>query len=78
MVESSMTHSSSGAFSASNKASHTPFYASRRKRRHTEENRGYVFVALDRTSKLAFAELQPRATKMLAADILRRVLAAIP
>ena len=31
-----MTHSSSGAFSASNKASHTPFCASRRKRRHTE------------------------------------------
>ena len=37
-----------------------------------------LFVALDRTSKLAFTEGQPRATKMLAADLLRRVLAAIP
>ena len=45
---------------------------------HTEEGRVYLFVAIDRTSKLAFAELQPRATKMLAADFLRRVLAAIP
>lgn len=44
----------------------------------TEEGKVYLFVALDRTSKLAFAELQPRATKMLAADFLRRVLAAIP
>ena len=45
---------------------------------HTEEGRVYLFVAIDRTSKLAFAELQPRATKRLAADFLRRVLAAIP
>jgi transposase-like protein len=45
---------------------------------HTEEGRVYLFVAIDRTSKLAFAELQPRATKMRAADFLRRVLAAIP
>jgi transposase InsO family protein len=37
-----------------------------------------IFVAIDRTSKGAFAELQPRATKMLAADFLRRVLAALP
>ena len=44
----------------------------------TEEGKVYLFVAIDRTSKLAFAELQPRATKMLAADFLRRVLAAIP
>jgi len=44
----------------------------------TEEGKVYLFVALDRTSKPAFAELQPRATKMLAADFLRRVLAAIP
>ena len=34
-------------------------------------------MAIDRTSKLAFAKLQPRATKMLAAEFLRRVLAAI-
>ena len=44
----------------------------------TEEGRAYLFVAIDRTSKRAFAEWQPRATKMLAADFLRRVLAAIP
>jgi transposase InsO family protein len=35
-------------------------------------------VAIDRTSKLAFAEVQARATKRRAADFLRRVLAAIP
>ena len=35
-------------------------------------------MAIDRTSKLAFAELQSRDTKMLAADFLRRVLASIP
>ena len=45
---------------------------------HTEEGRGYLFVAIDRTSKVAFAELHPRATKMLAAEFLRRVLAALP
>jgi len=45
---------------------------------HTQEGKGYLFVAIDRTSKLAFAEVQPRATKRLAADFLRRVLAAIP
>ena len=44
---------------------------------HTEEGRVYPFVATDRTSQLAFAGLQPRATKILAADFLRRVLAAI-
>ena len=35
-------------------------------------------MAIDRTSKVAFAGLQPRATKMLAAEFLRRVLAALP
>lgn len=30
----------------------------------TEEGRVYLFVAIDRTSKVAFAELQPRATKL--------------
>jgi transposase InsO family protein len=45
---------------------------------HPEEGRVYLFVAIDRTRKLAFAELQPRAPKMLAADFLRRVLTAIP
>lgn len=38
----------------------------------------YLFVALDRTGKEAFAELQPQATKLLAADFLRRVLTKLP
>jgi hypothetical protein len=28
----------------------------------TEQGKRYLFVAIDRTSKVAFAELQPRAT----------------
>lgn len=40
----------------------------------TEEGRQYLFVAIDRTSKVAFAELPHRATRMVAADFLRRVL----
>jgi transposase InsO family protein len=44
----------------------------------TEEGRQYLFVAIDRTSKVAFAELQPRATRMIAADFLRRVLEKLP
>ncbi|AMJ67758.1 DDE-type integrase/transposase/recombinase [Hymenobacter sp. PAMC 26628] len=44
----------------------------------TEAGTVYRFAALDRTSKPAFAAWHPRATKMLAADFLRRVLAAIP
>ena len=38
----------------------------------------YLFVAIDRTSKVALAELHPRAMKILAAEFLRRVLAALP
>lgn len=44
----------------------------------TEEGRQYLFVAIDRTSKVAFAELHPRATRMVAADFLRRVLDKLP
>jgi len=44
----------------------------------TEEGRQYLFVAIDRTSKVAFAEWQPQATKRLAAEFLRRVLAKLP
>jgi hypothetical protein len=40
----------------------------------TEEGRQYLFVAIDRTSKVAFAEPHPRATRMVAADFLRCVL----
>ena len=46
--------------------------------RHPEQGRVYLLVAIDRTSQLAFAALQPRARKMLAAAFLRRVLATIP
>lgn len=45
---------------------------------HTEEGKRYLFVAIDRTSKVAFAELHPRATRMLAAEFLRRVLEKLP
>ena len=38
---------------------------------HTEEGRLYLFVAIDRTSKFAFAQLHERATRRIAADFLR-------
>jgi len=44
----------------------------------TEEGKRYLFVAIDRTSKVAFAELHPRATRMIAAGFLRRVLDKLP
>ena len=44
----------------------------------TEEGKQYLFVAIDRTSKLAFAELHPHATQAVAVDFLRRVLKRIP
>ena len=44
----------------------------------TEEGKVYLFVAIDRTSKLAFAELHPEATAVVAADFWRRVVAAVP
>ena len=37
-----------------------------------------MFVAIDRTSKVTFAELHPRATRMLAAEFRRRVLEKLP
>ena len=45
---------------------------------HTEEGRVDLFVAIDRTSKLAFAELQSQATIRAAGGFLRRVLAKLP
>jgi transposase-like protein len=45
---------------------------------HTQEGRQYLFVAIDRTSKVAFAELHPKAKRMVAADFLRRVLEKLP
>ena len=42
----------------------------------TKEGRQYLFVAIDRTSKVTFAE--PRATRMAAADFLRRRMLKLP
>ena len=44
----------------------------------TEEGKLYMFVATDRTSKFAFAELHERATRRIAADFLRRLIDAVP
>lgn len=43
-----------------------------------EEGRQCPFVAIDRTSKVAFAELHPRAKRVMAAEFLRRVLDKLP
>src|SRR3954464_3428855 len=45
---------------------------------HTEEGRLYLFVAIDRTSKFAFAELHEKATRRVAGDFLRALAAAVP
>ena len=45
---------------------------------HTEEGRLHLFVAIDRTSKFAFAQLHGRATRRIAADFLRAPVAAAP
>lgn len=44
----------------------------------TEEGKLYLFVAIDRTSKFAFAELHERATRPVAAEFLRHLIAAVP
>lgn len=45
---------------------------------HTEEGRLYLFVAIDRTSKFAFAQLHEKATRRIAADFLRALIKAVP
>ena len=40
----------------------------------TEAGKLYLFVAIDRTRKFAYAELHPRATKLIAAGFLRTLL----
>lgn len=45
---------------------------------HTQQGKSYLFVAVDRTSKVAFAQLYPKATKLVAADFLHRALAYFP
>lgn len=44
----------------------------------TEEGKLYLFVAIDRTSKFAFAELHERMTRLAAAEFLRHLIAAVP
>src|SRR3954465_9287243 len=45
---------------------------------HTEQGRLYLFVAIDRTSKFAFVELHEKATRRIAGDFLRHLIAAVP
>lgn len=44
----------------------------------TEEGKLYLFVAIDRTSKFAYAELVERAGKVEAAQFLRNLIATVP
>ena len=44
----------------------------------TEEGKLNLFVAIDRTSKFAYAELHEKATRTIACDFLRRLIAAVP
>ena len=44
----------------------------------TAEGKLYLFVAIDRTSKFAFARLVPKAGKMAAAEFLRDLIEAVP
>ena len=45
---------------------------------HTGEGRLYLFVAIDRTSKFAYAQLHGCQEKMIAADFLRNLIAIVP
>jgi hypothetical protein len=45
---------------------------------HTEEGKLYLFVAIDRTSKFAYAELHTEAIKTVAAQFLRNLIASVP
>ena len=44
----------------------------------TEEGKLYLFVGIDRTSKFAFVELHEKATRAIAGDFLRHLIAAVP
>src|SRR5215211_4467358 len=44
----------------------------------TEQGKLSLFVAIDRTSKFAFAELHEKATRRIAGDFLRHLIAAVP
>ena len=43
-----------------------------------EEGKLHLFVAIDRTSKFAFVELHQKATRRVAGDFLRHLIAAVP
>ena len=44
----------------------------------TAQGRLYLLTAIDRTSKFAYAELHPRATRAIASDFLLNLIAAVP
>ena len=44
----------------------------------TEQGKLHLFVAIDRTSKFVFVELHEKATTRVSADVLGRLLAAVP
>ncbi len=44
----------------------------------TEAGKLYLFVAIDRTSKFAYAKLHAQAGKLEAAQFLRNLIAAVP
>jgi transposase InsO family protein len=44
----------------------------------TEQGKLYLFVGIDRTSKFAFVELHEKATRRVAGDFLRHLVAAVP
>ncbi|MBH1989248.1 MAG: hypothetical protein I8H75_02525 [Myxococcaceae bacterium] len=45
---------------------------------HTEEGKLYRFVAVDRTSKFAYAELLEKYGKIEAAEFLKRLVQVVP
>src|SRR5215204_7448554 len=44
----------------------------------TEQGKLYLVVAIDRTSKFAFAEWHEKATRRVSGDVLRHLIAAVP
>jgi Integrase core domain len=44
----------------------------------TEEGKLYMFVAIDRVSKFAYAELHTKSHKAIAAEFLRHLITAVP
>lgn len=44
----------------------------------TAKGKLYLYVAIDRTSKFAYAELHKSQTKMIAAEFLRNLIKAVP